>query len=293
MTPNCPCCELKPCFVSDCRTVVRFGHFRRTSDSKKIQRFRCLTCRKTFSRATHHPCFRQKKRHKNRRIFELLGSSVSMRRTARLLRIHRKTVARRLVFLGEKCRLELAISNACSPRANSVQFDDMETFEHTKCKPISVTLAVLDPSRRILGFQVSQMPAKGRLAKISLKKYGPREDKRSQGRRALFDEIKPFVAEGAVIRSDSNPHYPSDVKEFFPTCTHQAVLGARGSTTGQGELKKIRFDPLFSLNHTCAMYRANVCRLIRKTWCTTKKIERLADHLAIYAVYHNRHLNPA
>ena len=55
-------------------------------------------------------------------------------------------------------------------------------------------------------------------------------------------------------------------------------------------LKKIRFDPLFSLNHTCAMLRANLNRLFRRTWCTTKKPERLALHIAMYVVFHNETL---
>ena len=58
--------------------------------------------------------------------------------------------------------------------------------------------------------------------------------------------------------------------------------------TGQGELKKLRFDPLFALNHTCAMLRANINRLFRRTWCTTKKKECLEDHLAVYMDFHNR-----
>jgi sugar phosphate permease len=67
--------------------------------------------------------------------------------------------------------------------------------------------------------------------------------------------------------------------------------GQRGSSTGQGELKKIKFDPLFSLNHTCAMLRANVSRLFRKTWCTTKRPDQLRAHLMIYAEYHNSQLS--
>ena len=31
-------------------------------------------------------------------------------------------------------------------------------------------------------------------------------------------------------------------------------------------------------------------RLFRRTWCTTKLPSRLADHLAIYAVFHNKML---
>jgi transposase-like protein len=290
MRPACPHCEKRADYVHDFRTIVRHGRFHRTSDSKSIERFKCLSCKKTFSKASKDPCYRQKKRQKNGDIFELKASGVSGRRIARLLRLNRKTVARKLVFLGALCREQLFIETASKP-VLAMQFDDLETFEHTKCKPLSVPIAVEEGSRRILGFRVASMAAKGHLAKKALKKYGFRPDERSQMRRELFKELKPIIALGAIIKSDSNPYYTNDVKTFFPDVTHVTVLGQRGAITGQGELKKIKFDPIFSLNHTCAMLRANISRLIRKTWCTTKSKERLNDHLAIYAVYHNRYLD--
>ena len=222
-------------------------------------------------------------------VFELQASGVSGRRTARLLRINRKTVARKLIHLGKICSQNLFFQTASSI-VTAMQFDDLETFEHSKCKPVSVTLAVEEKTRRILGFRVARMAAKGRLVKKSLKKYGFRWDDRSRARKDLFKELQPVVAPGATIKSDSNPHYVEDVKNFFPKSIHIRVLGERGAITGQGELKKVEFDPIFDLNHTCAMFRANVSRLIRKTWCTTKSIERLQDHLSIYAVYHNSQL---
>jgi hypothetical protein len=214
---------------------------------------------------------------------------VSQRRSAKLLNINRKTVARKLKFLGAKALEELTFETASSP-VTDMQFDDLETIVHTKYKPVSVILAVESKTRRILGFRLASMPAKGLLSKKAVAKYGRRPDERSIARRDLFKELKPVVQPGAIIRSDSNPYYVEDVKEFFPEAQHFRVIGGRGATSGQGELKKLRFDPIFSLNHTCAMFRANVSALIRKTWCTAKKIERLADHLAIYAVYHNREL---
>ena len=91
----------------------------------------------------------------------------------------------------------------------------------------------------------------------------------------------------AYEESDQNPHYPGDVKRHFPECEHRTFKGRRGAIVGQGELKKIGFDPLFCLNHTCAMIRDNVNRLKRKTWATTKKAQRLAAHLVLYAHFHN------
>ncbi len=171
-----------------------------------------------------------------------------------------------------------------------LQFDDLETFEHTKLKPLSVTLAVEKKTRQIIGFEVSRMPAKGLLAKKSVKKYGIRIDERSQARDRLFRRLRGKIAPHALIQSDENPHYKKDVNEFFPHALHLTVKGQRGAITGQGELKKIGFDPLFSLNHTCAMLRANINRLFRRTWCTTKKIQPLIDHIEIYVLFHNSRL---
>lgn len=274
--------------VSGCRmSAVRNGYFFRKSDRVLVKRFRCSDCGKSFSEATNSECYRQKKRHLNEIIFRLLCGGYSQRRAAFDLEINRKTIVRKFCFLGQKAILALTQFNMGQPRVTHMQFDDLETSVHTKCKPVSVPLAVDHPSRRILGFRVANMPAKGRLAKIALKKYGPRTDERPQARQSLFEELKPLLATNAIISSDENPHYAPDVRKYFPGHVHKTTKGRRGCVVGQGELKRGGFDPLFSLNHTCAMLRANVNRLVRRTWCTSKKKDRLRYHIAIYAHYHN------
>ena len=136
------------------------------------------------------------------------------------------------------------------------------------------------------------MPAKGHLSRIAYRKYGPREDRRSEGWNALFESLKPVVSPTAVWLSDENPHYPRHLRRHHPEARHQTTPGRRGCIAGQGELKKIGFDPLFSLNHPCAMLRANLNRLFRRTWCTTKTRQGLIDHLSLYVSYHNRVLTP-
>ncbi len=283
----CPIC-VKEFSLSEARLkVAKAGSFRRKSDSRRIQRFRCRRCQRGFSNATDKATFGQNKRQMNERLRKLLCSGVSLRRAAILLHLSRTTISRKFKFLGAEAKEELRLSNLSLPKINQVQFDDQETFEHTKCKPLSITLAVDSKTRRILGFEVARMPAKGHLTKLAFKKYGKRKDERHLARLKLFETLKPLVEFNATFKSDENPHYPSDLRAAFPESTHLAFKGQRGSIVGQGELKKIRFDPLFSLNHTCAMTRANMNRLFRRTWCTTKLPERLVDHFAIYAVYHN------
>ena len=103
----------------------------------------------------------------------------------------------------------------------------------------------------------------------------------------FFIVWKESLKKNATIKSDEHKNYPEFVHKFFPHGHYQRFKGAKGSIVGQGELKKLKRDPLFMINHTCAMLRANINRLIRKTWCTTKDPGMLQKHLDIYIDFHN------
>ena len=255
-----------------------------------MQRFLCRGCGRSFSEATADPCFNQKKRDLNGLLARLLTGGYSQRRAALDLGVNRKTIVRKMIFLGQRALDVLSMTNQRHPRARAWEFDDLVTLEHTKCKPVSVILAVESKTRRILGFRVASMPAQGLLAKPARAKYGPRLDERRRARGELFTELLSLVEPESVIRSDESFHYPNDVAKYFPRATHERFKGRRGCVTGQGELKRGGFDPLFTLNHTFAMLRANINRLFRRTWCTTKLKERLALHIALYAARHNLEL---
>lgn len=287
MEIRCPYC-LSSKNASDSRTlIVKTGRFLRRSDLTFQQRFRCRGCGRSFSQATFHPCYRQKKRQFNPEIFQYLASGISQRRLAITLRLNRKTVVRKFLFVAFWADHVWKEHRRRSKKSREIEFDDLETMEQTKLKPLSVTMAVESGSRRILGFRVARMSAKGRLAHRSVQKYGRRRDERRQKRRSLLREIAPFLTPDAKLKSDENPHYGTDVAEIFPGHPYLVFPGLRGCVTGQGELKATPCDPLFSLNHTCAMLRANINRLFRRTWNTTKRADRLALHLTLYCLYHN------
>jgi hypothetical protein len=90
-----------------------------------------------------------------------------------------------------------------------------------------------------------------------------------------------------IIKSDEHQSYPGFISKYLPRAKHLQFKSERGCVAGQGELKKVHFDPIFTVNHTCALLRANVNRLIRKTWCTTKQPQRLKDHLDLFVFYYN------
>jgi len=205
-----------------------------------------------------------------------------------ILGIHRITVERKLVYLAKKAQLsQTKFLEGLKDSVSHAQIDDLITIEHTKLKPLTVSLAVDARRRYILGAQVAPIGAFGHLAELSRRRYGRRENLHKNGLKRLFETFAPLLTENAQIESDEHLHYPDFVKKYAPTAIHQRFKSVRGSIVGQGELKRIRFDPLFAINHSCAMLRGNINRLIRKTWCTTKRPERLQMHLDVFISFYN------
>jgi transposase-like protein len=273
---------------------IRYGRFYRQSEARWIQRFKCHQCGRHFSHATGTLEFRQKKRRVNLPLFRLLSSGVSMRRCAFLLRIDRRTVDRKLVYLAKKSREHHSdFLSQIKNQVESLEFDDLITSEHTKMKPLTVSIAVDANRRFILSAQVGRIPAFGLIAEKARRKYGRRKSEHHKTLTRLFDEITPTVAPRALVQSDEHTSYPEFVKKYLPGREHRRHPGGRGAIVGQGELKKKRFDPIFTLNHSCAMLRAGINRLVRKTWCTTKNPDRLQMHLDIFIDFYNRIYLPA
>jgi transposase-like protein len=269
--------------------IIKDGSYWRKNDSRTIQRLKCTHCGKRFSYSTHTLEYRQNKRRVNYRIFQDLCSGKSMRRISKDLRIHQLTVKRKLIYLAKKSdvkHFQLLASLRKTPLSH-IQMDDLITIEHTKMKPLSVTLIVEAKTRFILGMDVSQIPAFGHLAKKSVKKYGYRKSHHLQSLDNMLSRLSAYIANNALIESDEHKFYPIVIKKYLPKSTHKTYKSERSAIVGQGELKKVKYDPLFWVNQSCAMLRANINRLIRKTWCTTKDPEMLLNHLKVYQLYHN------
>ncbi len=284
MISACPYCQRSR---SSGLKFVRDGFYFRADDSRWIQRYWCDGCKRNCSDSTGTRWFRAKKRRHHEALRKKFASLGAIRPMALDHKLNRKTVARKLVIFGAEAEERFHAANLRHKKARVIEFDDMETFEHTRCKPLSITLAVQRRTQRILGLEVSSMAAKGMLVEKA-KKYGPREDTREIGRNRLFLTLRNLVEEKAQIRSDSHPAYPTIVRRHFPQARHVTFLSRAGSNTGGGELKKGGYDPLFALNNTCACYRMRVTRLMRRSWYTTKRPDRLRAHLYIYAESHNR-----
>ena len=308
-SPMKPSCSNKLC---ESQIMVRFGSFKRRGCPEKIQRYRCPRCKTTRSSTTGSPACWEKKPQMNGLLLGLLASKVSMRRCAMLLGVNRKTIHRKLIRfsrVAEGClNITLQSTRITSlkdedPEAPSLRhsavppshrqkfkqivFDEVISKESSKLKPLAIPLLVAHPSRLIIDFDVASMEAQARFKAESEARYGCRVDERATMVTKVLCRSRKYIADQALVLVDKDPLYPELLHKVIPAARPLRIKSRKAHCSGQGELKKVGYDPFFSLNHTAGMMRDSVSRLVRRTWAISRSKDRLRDHLKIYQWFHN------
>ncbi len=96
----------------------------------------------------------------------------------------------------------------------------METSEHIKLKPVAISLVVTPKERFVLSLDVASMPAKGPLAALSRKKYGPRKDDRPAAWAGVLSRVSRMTVPGAIITTDMHTRYPELIRHNLPDLEH-------------------------------------------------------------------------
>jgi transposase-like protein len=267
----------------------RDGFYFRRDDSRKIQRYKCKICKTKYSRATFTLEKYQKKRRINLQVRACLSMGVSQRNCAYALKVARKTIERKLIYLSEKAKLNQKkfLDELKLNPINEIQFDDLISSVHTKLKPVSISVVACPKTFSILGAAVSEIPAFGKLAEISRRKYGRRKNFHTKTLDNLMGTLTSYIDPLAEFKTDEHKRYAEIIKKHFPKSKHKAYKSIPATVVGMGELKSKKYDPLFAINHTLACFRYGMNRFIRRTWCTSKKLENIQHHINIFIDFHN------
>ena len=271
---------------------IKKGYYFAKHHSKKIPRYQCKVCGTKFSSNTFKDTFKQHKPELNDLIFQFYSSNISQNRLAKNLHANKKTIVRKIKFLANKARQihEKQLTDK-KIQINLVQFDEMETFEHTRMKPVTIAIAVecwwdaeknVYRTGRIVDAIAAPMYYKSRNAPKAQEKYGDREDL-SQGARVDVVESFKKAASNPRIRilTDGKKSYGNLFTKILPESRHEVILREQNSGA--------KLDKMFSLNHTCARLRHDLSRMARKSWVTTKKVDGLQEHLDLYIAYWNEY----
>lgn len=261
------------------------GRYVTAWNAQPVPRYRCKDCNVSFSSHTFLTTYRQKKPYLNHPIFYWYVSAATQRRIALNLKTNRKTVVRKFLFMAglAKKAHESALQQGLL-KTELAQFDEMETFEHTRLKPLSIALAVQGEGG-IIAAEIASMKCKGPLAEIAREKYGTRSDTRKKAAVDALTKVNLCTQGDMELRTDEKPAYAPLIKRCVPKARHVQVVQQEKEYT----IRRNNNDQLFRLNVTAAKIRHDLSRMARKVWVTTKKPERLQAHLDLYIAYINEY----
>lgn len=286
--PRCPNVDCPRHRDPSPKFCKRIGTYRVLCRPDPIQRFLCLTCRRSFSRQTFRVDYCDHRPHVNAQVFALLTSGVGFRQTSRVVHMSHGCVLRKAMKLGRMLGDLHRNLMGRLPEGRTYVLDEEETFESSPLRPLTVPLleerktkflvaATVAPIRRL----ARRGSRRRRRQEAYERRHGRRPDRSRDAVRSVLEILRQAVGQGAV-------HLLSDLKSCYPTVA-RSVFGddLRSHQQVSSRLPRDFLNPLFGINLAIAMARDNVGRLRRQSWLVSKLGDRLKLHLNQYIVYRN------
>ncbi|KAA3610788.1 MAG: IS1 family transposase [Planctomycetota bacterium] len=261
---------------------------------RRIQRFWCHGCRRSFSSQSFKFHYRLKYGRLHLDFWPLVVSKVTLRQSARMLGVDRRTLADRLFRMGEHARrfhrLRLQEVAARGGLPGVFQLDELETFEtDRRLQPVTVPVLIHRAKYFVVHLTAGTLPCRGSLPPRLRKKkeereklFGKRRSQSRQGVEACLQTLKEVLPPKlpAVLQSDRKKIYPSVLKSVFGAAGFQHLQEC-------SKRKRDRGNPLFPINHTLAQMRDNLSRLVRRNWAHSKKRSWLRLHMWLWLLWRN------
>jgi transposase-like protein len=286
----------------------RRGTYTRACDQRVVQRFLCLHCKRHFSTQSFRLDYRLKLPELHFVLIRDFVSKITHRQSARTLGCTRRTVHHRRQLLGRHC-LEfheevLARAEKAGICGTRFLLDELETFEERRrLQPVTVPVVVEHPSYYVVGASVGTLPARGNLRlgeRLRKAKLESLHGRRLNGSREAVSEALGFVR--PLLGASGHGLVESDFKSTYPQLIRKTLGKSVAHKQHSSTAKRNRGNPLFPINHTLAMLRDGLSRLVRRSWAASKRRARLLEHLWIWIAWRNyvrpitnrvRHITPA
>ena len=289
--PLCPAhTEPKPGFCK------RAGSYHPKCRPHPVQRYRCKSCRRSFSRQTFRLDYRDHKPYLNAEVVSRLASGVGLRQTARELPLSLWGLQKKFRKLARHlCALH---DNLLAPASVPVAFalDEAESFEGNRTiRPVTIAFVIEQQTMFVAGVGVGTLPPRGRRTPSEQRtiaadraKHGPRLN---ESRRAVAEAL---VGAARLVGKQASIEVRSDRKTSYPRLIDKAFRRADGSRSPAIEHVRVSSteprdtsNPLHRINLTLAMARDLNGRLRRRSWLHSKQRRFLSLQLGIFACYRN------
>lgn len=270
---------------------VRHGTYLASCRAHAVQRYRCLTCRRTFSRQTFRVDYRDHRPNLNPKLFLELASGLGLRQTARNIGLSLTCTVLKFRKLARHLRrLNLTLRRPLQSQTARFHLDEFETYEGERnTRPLTVPMLIESDTRYILWSESATIRPRGKMTekrRLALEKAEKRHGRRRDlSHRALARTLRRAAAltsglEAVVLETDEKTAYPKLARAAFGK--HRLQHRRTNS-----KLVRSTFNPLFPINHEEAMVRDLMGRLRRESWLVSKKRRFLDLALQVHMAYRN------
>ena len=283
-----PHCPNPDCVSRTSSTPWRFkkkGFYERTLRPRRIQRYVCQHCRRSFSSQTFAIDYWLKRGDLLEAVFHRLVSCSGLRQIARESSVSHTTIRRLAERLGRHCLLFQENHRPDTAPNEPVVLDGFRTFEHSQYWPMDLNL-LIGTSHFVYGFNDAELRRSGsmrpsqRLKRTVLEKKFGRPDPNAtqkQVEELLRRVIPPYGS--VVLRSDEHPAYPRATTRLSDrTFLHESTSSRAARTTS---------SPLFPVNLADMLLRHSSANHKRETIAFSKRRQGALYRLAIWTVWRN------
>jgi hypothetical protein len=249
---------------------VRWGHFLRTCPViRRIPRYRCSRCRRTFSSQTFETTYWLRRPELQISVAERLLSGSGYRQVARFLGCSPSTVMGQAARLGRHAMLFQELHRPKEIRER-LALDGFESFAFSQYYPLHLNLSVGAVSHFVYALTESELRRKGRMTKAQRVRRG--EEELAVGRpdpraieKGVLELLEWVLAEGSEteVHTDDHPAYPRAIQKL------SGGRRVRLQVTSSRERRTTR-NPLFPVNRQDLMLRHTGANHRRETIAFSK-----------------------
>ena len=264
----------------------KHGTYERQSPPFEVQRYRCVTCRRTFGDQTFRVSYWLRRADLLRPVFfRLLGCS-GFRQIAREFGVSPQTVSGLSGRLGRHCLLFHETTRPRGRITEPVSLDSFVSFEYSQYYPTGYHLAAGKDSHFAYGFTDSELRRSGRMTRgqkakrARLEKTLGRPDPRSIEKdvAALLAIVAPR-RQTLILHTDEHPDYPRAIRRLpHLTVSHQTISSRAARTP---------MNPLFPVNLLDLLIRHSGANHKRETIAFSKRRASAIERLAVFLVWRN------
>ena len=283
--PHCPnpACD----FHRDPRgwRFVKKGFFVREARPRRIQRYRCTRCGRSFSSQTFSPSYWLRRPELLRPVFHRLLGCSALRQIAAEFEVSHTTVLRQAERLGRHCLLFQQRWQPSGPPREPLVLDGFRSFEAGQYWPFDAQLLV-GASYFVYGFNEAELRRSGTMTRAQRKKREALEARHGRPhpqatRQAVQELVARILPPGAHAEMWSDDHraYPAALKRLADRSITHRTLSSRRARTAT--------NPLFPVNLADLLIRHTGANHKRETIAFSKRRQGAMYRLAVWQVWRN------